>query len=108
MLIIMFSVAHRRFHELVYISLTLIAITLTLCIVFAIFNTLCKGEPLIGYWDSGSHSYSNRHQSLRFRTQNNNNNNNSNNGYNQQRVHVCTPPTMGGARLNIIYTIGKC
>ena len=103
MLIIMFSVAHRRFHELVYISLALIAITLTLCIIFAIFSTLCKGEPLFGYRDSGPHSYS-RHHSLRYRQ---NVNNNVNNGYNQQRVHVCAPPNMGGARLNIIYTIGK-
>lgn len=104
MLIIMFSVAHRRFQELIYISLALIAIILTLCIIFAIFNTVIKGGPLIDFWDTCSNA---RH-SVRHRYQSNHNHlSNQYNQYNQQRVHVCAPPTMGGARLNIIYTIGE-
>ncbi|XP_054166975.1 uncharacterized protein LOC128964408 [Oppia nitens] len=118
MLIIMFSVAHRRFQELVYISLAFIAITLTLCIIFAIFNTLCKGDLQFDMWDTANISSSrytptrhhSRRQSSRYHRHYSNNNNNSssaNNAYNQQRVHVCAPPSMGGARLNIIYTIGQ-
>jgi hypothetical protein len=101
----MFSVAHGRFQELIYLSLAFIAITLTLCIICAICNTLCKGDPIIDYWTSNNNSYYNtRHHSSRYRHYHHNNN--ANNASNHQRVHVCTPPRMGGARLNIIYTIG--
>ena len=104
MLIIMFSVAHHRFQELIYISLALIAVILTLCIIFAIINTVIKGGPLIDFWDtcsSSRHSVRNRYHT------NHNTLANAYNQFNQQRVHVCAPPTMGGARLNIIYTIGE-
>ena len=103
MLIIMFSVAHRRFQELIYISLAFIAIILTFCIILAIFNTIYRGEPFIDFRQSNTTSNNNRN-SFRYRNQSSNV---VNNAYNSQGVHVCAPPNMGGARLNIIYTIGN-
>ncbi|XP_054166986.1 probable serine/threonine-protein kinase mkcB [Oppia nitens] len=99
-LVILFFAAHGGSNEMMYITLTFVFIIIAL-FSYGFWSSVSKGE---GIWQYvGKHNL--QHQQISnpnyhfgsFRTNNYKENPNKN-------VHLCAPPKMGGARLNI-YTI---
>ncbi|CAG2166505.1 unnamed protein product [Oppiella nova] len=98
-LIILFFAAHGGSNEMMYLTLAFVFIIIAL-FSYGFWSSVSKGEGIWQYWGKQNLQHQqisnpNYHYGGSFRNYKSNPN---------KAVHICAPPKMGGARLNI-YTI---
>lgn len=85
------------FTRLAYIGVGCVVALLVIYIIATVINKFCFDDPSKAHWNAHARftaaAQQQRLAQLQAQQQ-------------EARIHVCAPPRMGGAKLNIIYTVG--